>query len=91
MIKHASTGKIGDTKVEHIEIETKLFVLRQKLTEKMEYRAKEKWMCRISFVGPYIDGNFNLKTPNFLLKDCYVYQYVNGKNKGYCDFCDKKG
>lgn len=90
MIKSASEGKIGDITVQHIKVESEHVILRQKLSEKLEYKAFEEIKCRISFVGPYIKGYFNIETDSFLLKDCHVYQYVNGKNRGYCDLCDKK-
>lgn len=91
VIKSAFEGKIGNITVKNIRIESEHIILRQKLSEKLEYRAFEQKKYRISFVGPCIKGCFDIETDDFFLEDCHVYQYVNGRNKGYCDFCDKKG
>jgi len=89
LIKNIHKGKIGNVTIKYIEIEPEHVTYHQKPGEtSVEVFKKVKY--RVSFVGPYIEGYFNIETNDFRFKNCYIYQYINGRNKGYCDLCDKK-
>ena len=89
MTDWASHGMINNIPVKNITVQEEEQISRRRLSDRLEYRESVVVRFRFSFAGPFFDDGFEVKTDNFILKNCVIYQYTSGRAKGFCDLYKK--